>query len=84
MAADIGRVLASALDIYSFLLLIRIILSWIPAVRWYDAPWRQLDQITEPYLGLFRRFIPPIGGIDFSPIIAFMVLGFVRNAFAML
>lgn len=35
--------------------------------------------MTDPYLNLFRRFIPPLGMIDFSPIIAFISLSFLQN-----
>jgi uncharacterized protein YggT (Ycf19 family) len=46
----------------------------IPYSRWSSAVLGFLRDVTEPYLGLFRRFIPPIGPIDVSPIVAILVL----------
>ncbi|MEM9149419.1 MAG: YggT family protein [Cyanobacteria bacterium J06639_14] len=62
------------LSIYSILLLIRILLSWFPNVDWFSQPFATLSQLTDPYLNLFRSIIPPLGGMDFSPILAFLVL----------
>lgn len=62
-----------ALKLYSYLLLGRIIMSWF-SVDWYSMPWRILHDLTEPVLGPFRKLIPPIGGMDFSPMIVFMVI----------
>ncbi len=42
--------------------------------RWLDAVLGFLRVVAEPYLGIFRRFIPPLGPIDISPIIAILVL----------
>ena len=41
-----------------------------------------LAQIVEPFLNLFRRFLPPFGGMDFSPVVAFFVLAFVERLIA--
>jgi len=46
----------------------------IPYSRWSSAALGFLRDVVEPYLGLFRRFIPPIGPIDISPIAAILVL----------
>lgn len=62
------------IGIYTVLLVIRILLTWFPNVNWFDPPFSILSQITDPYLNLFRSIIPPLGGIDFSPILAMMVL----------
>jgi YggT family protein len=35
--------------------------------------------LTEPVMGFFRRFIPPVGGLDLSPIFIFVILGFIRG-----
>ena len=35
-----------------------------------------IDRIVSPYMNLFRRFIPPLGGMDFSPIVGLFVLSF--------
>jgi YggT family protein len=46
----------------------------IPYSRWSSAILGFLRDVCEPYLGLFRRFIPPIGPVDVSPIVAILVL----------
>ncbi|MFN6569208.1 hypothetical protein A6770_00210 [Nostoc minutum NIES-26] len=66
--------LATFLTIYSYLLIIRVLLTWFPNINWYNQPFTALSQITDPYLNLFRSIIPPLGGMDFSPILAFLVL----------
>jgi YggT family protein len=58
--------------LYYFALIGRILLSWLPQLQ--DNKFAQfLHKITEPYLAIFRRFIPPLGMIDISPIVAFFV-----------
>lgn len=74
MGGSIRLFLVTLLQLYSYLLLARIILSWFPAIDWYRQPWRALEEATEPVLGLFRRLIPPIGGLDLSPILVFLLL----------
>ncbi|MCB1108870.1 MAG: YggT family protein [Chlamydiia bacterium] len=59
--------------IYFILLVARIIGSWVPQFQ-HTKLMRFVGFYTDPYLNLFRRIIPPIGGMDFSPIIAFIVL----------
>jgi YggT family protein len=68
------RTLGTFIAIYTILLVIRVLLTWFPAINWFDQPFAALRQITDPYLDLFRSFIPPLGGIDFSPILAIMLL----------
>ncbi|MGJ3250075.1 MAG: YggT family protein [Elainellaceae cyanobacterium] len=85
MANPIGLIassLATFLNIYFALLIIRILLSWFPNVNWMNQPFATLSQLTDPYLNIFRSFIPPLGGIDFSPILAIFLLQFVAQAFS--
>jgi YggT family protein len=49
-----------------------------PSARWSDAIFKFLRDVCEPYLRLFRRFIPAMGGFDFSPMIAIIVLYLLR------
>ncbi|MEJ8304265.1 YggT family protein [Saccharibacillus sacchari] len=68
-----------AFQIYSWILIIYILMSWVPNVR-ESQVGVILGKIAEPYLSIFRRFIPPIGGmLDISPIVAFFVLQFVQR-----
>lgn len=57
----------------------RILLSWFPGVDWYKQPFKFINDATEPVFAPFRRLIPPMGGIDFSPIIVFIFLGMVER-----
>ncbi len=60
--------------VYSLMLIVRIFGSWFPSFQ-QSAFFRFLSHYTDPYLNIFRRFIPPIGGIlDLSPIIGFFML----------
>jgi len=65
-------------DVYTWLLIIRIILSWIRHNP-YQPVFRFIYEVTEPFLGLFRRVIPPLGMFDLSPIVAFFVLQIIRQ-----
>ncbi|HBP53273.1 MAG TPA: hypothetical protein DD643_02465 [Synechococcus sp. UBA8638] len=64
-------------DLYQFLLVLYILSGWIPQLR-QSTVGHILAQLSEPYLRLFRGIVPPLGGIDFSPILAFIVLHLVR------
>ncbi len=72
--------LATFLGIYTALLVIRILLTWFPNVNWFDPPFSILSQLTDPYLNIFRSVIPPLGGMDFSPMLAIFVLQIVQQA----
>ncbi|MFH7241415.1 MAG: YggT family protein [Spirulina sp.] len=72
--AILVQTLSTFLSIYSVLLIIRILLSWFPNVDWFNPPFSVLSQLTDPYLSLFRSIIPPLGGIDLSPMLAFLLL----------
>lgn len=63
----------SAINLYSFAIIIYILMSWFPGAR-ESSIGQILARICEPYLEPFRRFIPPIGMLDISPIVAIIVL----------
>ena len=62
--------------VYSLLIFAYIITSWIrlPYTPWLNRIQRFLADVCEPYLRIFRRFLPPLGGLDLSPIVAILVL----------
>ena len=65
--------ISGALQLFSILLVIYIFMSWVPSTR--ETKFGQLiAKVAEPYLGFFRKFIPPFGMIDFSPIVALLAL----------
>jgi YggT family protein len=79
--ADIGDYVNALFTVYLILILVRIILSWIPRIPYnpvLNAVITFVHDVTDPYLRLFRRIIPPMGGggfaLDLSPIIAIIVL----------
>ena len=67
-------VLVQALSIYQFILIIRVLLTWFPNLDMTNPILLNLCAITDPYLNFFRGIIPPLGGLDLSPILAFILL----------
>ncbi|ESQ49290.1 hypothetical protein EUTSA_v10021454mg [Eutrema salsugineum] len=64
------------LDIYSGVLMVRVLLSWFPNIPWERQPLSAIRDLCDPYLNLFRNIIPPIfDTLDVSPLLAFAVLG---------
>jgi uncharacterized protein YggT (Ycf19 family) len=87
---DIAQYVDSLFFIYLILIFARIVVSWVVTFRGsipYNAPLRAivtfLEQTVDPYLNLFRRLLPPIGGsrmaLDLSPIIGVLVLVLVQG-----
>ncbi|UOR12912.1 YggT family protein [Halobacillus amylolyticus] len=73
--AELFNVLLFALNIYSWLLIIYILLSWFPGAR--ESSFGEiLSKMCEPFLEPFRKIIPPLGMIDLSPLVAIFVLRF--------
>lgn len=70
----IGKLLTDLISIYSYIIIIYIFMSWFNAQQ--TSIGQLFARICEPYLEIFRRFIPPIGMIDISPIVAIIVLRF--------
>ncbi|CEG26747.1 YggT family protein [Bacillus sp. B-jedd] len=68
-------ILSNLIMLYYWALIIYILMSWFPNARG-SAIGQFLTRICEPYLEPFRRFIPPLGMIDISPIVAIIVLRF--------
>jgi YggT family protein len=75
--------------VYLVLIFIRIILSWIPRIpynRYLAAFLKFVTDVTDPYLNLFRRILPPVrmgpGALDLSPIVATFVLIIVSSLVA--
>jgi len=73
------QLIASLANAYTTVIFVYVIMSWIPnSTGIVGEVYRVLGKICDPYLNLFKRLIPPIGGmIDITPIIALVVLQFV-------
>ena len=79
--ADVADYVQALFTVYLILIFIRILLSWIPRLPYNRALHGLITfvhDVTDPYLRLFRRILPPVGGggfaLDLSPIIAIIVL----------
>ena len=77
--SNILAVLAQTLFIYSYILILSILLTWFPNLDWSNPILSNIKAISDPYLNLFRGIIPPLGGLDLSPILAFIVLNFAQS-----
>ncbi|MCI8468237.1 MAG: YggT family protein [Eggerthellaceae bacterium] len=72
------RLIVSLADVYSMLIFVYVMMSWLPTTRGVLADiYQVLGKLCDPYLNLFRKLIPPIGGmVDVTPIVALLVLQF--------
>ncbi|MGD8190046.1 YggT family protein [Brevibacillus ginsengisoli] len=65
-------------NVYYYMVIAYILMSWVPQMR--DTKIGQLlERLVEPFLAPFRRFIPPLGMIDISPIVALAALYFAQS-----
>jgi YggT family protein len=78
---DVADYVNTLILVYLVLIFIRIIMSWIPRMpynRYLAAFLKFVSDVTDPYLNLFRRILPPVrmgpGALDLSPIVATFVL----------
>ena len=78
---DVGDYVYTLALVYLVLIFIRIIMSWIPRMpynRYLAAFLQFVTDVTDPYLNIFRRVLPPVrmgpGALDLSPIVATLVL----------
>lgn len=78
MSTNILQLGAYAFDLYYWLIIIAIFGSWFPGFQ-ASKVGEWITRIVEPYLGFFRKFIPPLGPIDFSPIIAIFAFRFISD-----
>jgi YggT family protein len=83
---DVADYVGALFLVYIILILIRVLLSWIPRMPYNPTLRAVLDFITDttdPYLNIFRRIIPPLGGggfgLDLSPMIGLIVLFILRG-----
>ena len=78
---DVANYVSALFLVYLILIFARILLSWIPRMPYnpvLSAVVNFIHEVTDPYLNLFRRVLPPVGGggfaLDLSPMIATFVL----------
>ena len=79
---EIADYVSALFLVYLILIFARIVLSFVPRIP-YSPTLRAvigfIHEVTDPYLNIFRRVIPPIGPIDISPILAILVLGIAQG-----
>ena len=80
---DVADYVSTLITVYVVLIFIRILMSYfrtIPYYRWLDIFLRFVTEVTDPWLNLFRRFIPPVrmgpAALDLTPIVAVIALYF--------
>jgi YggT family protein len=72
------RIVATLIDLYSIVVLAAVVMSWVQADRRHPlVQW--VYSLTEPVLAPLRRVLPPIGGLDLSPMVLLVVLRVVRD-----
>ena len=81
IAPMVGYLLYGSLALYSLLIFMRIIFSWV-MVSYSNRLMRFLVNTTEPFMGPLRRMVPPVGRFDISPIVAFIILWLFQAAIA--
>jgi YggT family protein len=76
-------IITYAFNIYWYMVIAYVLMSWVPQMR-YTSIGQLLERLVEPYLAPFRRFIPAIGPIDISPIVALFALLFAKDGLLLL
>ena len=86
---DLAGYIRAIINVYTILIIAYILSSLffafggrVPYARWSSAILGFLRDVCEPFLAIFRRFIPSIGAFDLSPIVAIIVLNVVGNLLA--
>ena len=72
------RLINLVFTLYTLAFIARAFLSWM-RISYYHPVARFLIQITEPVLAPLSRYIPPVGGLDFTPMVALLILWFVEQ-----
>jgi YggT family protein len=83
---DVANYVSAVFFVYIALIFIHILLQMLfsfgmrmPYARWTDTVLNFLRDVCEPYLRVFRRFMPSLGGLDLSPLVGIIVLYIVRR-----
>jgi YggT family protein len=77
LVLSFAELLGLFLNVMLFAILIQVIISWINPGS-YNPAVAVLYSLTEPVLGPFRRLIPPVSGIDFSPLLALIAIQLIK------
>ena len=77
MSVQLIQILRTISQFYVVLILVYTVMSWFPVSGAANDIYGVLASLCEPFIGVFRRFIPPLGGMDFSPWAAILAVQFV-------
>ncbi|MBY0358003.1 MAG: YggT family protein [Candidatus Obscuribacterales bacterium] len=76
---SIGVLIYGIIQAINMVVILWCLLSWFPNIKWYEQPFKTLDNIVQPIVTPFRRILPTMGGIDLSPMLTIFVLQFVGS-----
>jgi uncharacterized protein YggT (Ycf19 family) len=75
----VAYVVLTVIKFYTWLIIAYVLMSWFPISGVFQDIYSVLATIVEPYVGVFRRIIPPLGALDISPIVAILVLNVIAR-----
>lgn len=73
------RTIQNLFNAIYFILIVSCFLTWLPNINWYNQPFRFLREFSDFFFLPCRKIVPPISGIDLSPIVAFIVLQIIET-----
>lgn len=74
----IAAIISNIFEIAYWIIVLRVFLSWIRTIEWGKQPFKFIQIFADTFLYPFQRLIPPVGGLDLSPIIALIALAFFK------
>ena len=83
LLSSVAYTINAILNIYFYAVIGSVIISWIAPGSYHPAP-QLIMQLTEPLFKLFQKVIPPIGGLDLSPIFIFLAIQLIQSQLAQL
>lgn len=76
---SIASIIGGLIHLVELVVVVWCLLTWFPNIRWYDQPFRTLDQIVTPILAPCKKLIPPIGNFDISAMVTIFLLEALRH-----
>ena len=75
----ISDVISTLAELALLAIIIRAVLGWLPGVSAFQPIVRFFNKITDPLIEPIRRRLPPVGGLDLSPLVALLLIWLVEN-----
>lgn len=89
MSYAVVKLILTIIDIYWWILLATVVMSWLIAFDVVNmrsnaaySIWKWLNAVTEPVLAPIRSVLPSVGGLDISPLILLLIMQFLRDLIA--